>query len=377
LVKSYALNFRDVFAVLKPSPEFEKMNTVGIDWSGVVVANGNNSNRFNIGDRVFGTNLNGDALPSHVQTEEDLLMPIPDKLTFNEAATVPAVAATAYMCLIEVAKLTKEDTILIHTASGGVGLVAVQIAKSIGATIVATAGNKRKRAYLRTLGIQHIFHSRNTNYEKEIRTALGGRGVDVVLNSLTSTGFKEASLSVCNEGARFIEMSKLNTWRQEEVKGMRSDVLYTIVDLSAASSQEMKGHLTSITALMNKETIKPIPYCRFDVSEVREALSYLQKAKHVGKIVVTMPEPENEGLIPMFSESSTYLVTGGLGGIGMEVAKWMAQSGAKHVALVGRSLPNDKALEEMKRINGKGNKNVFSLQYDVGDEEQCQALIDR
>lgn len=376
-VKAYALNFRDVFAVLKPSVEFESMNTVGIDWSGVVTAIGPNVTKWNVGDAVFSTNLNGDALPSHnVMLNEDFLMPIPDFMTFNEAATIPAVAATAYLCLVEEAKLTSKDTILIHTASGGVGLVAIQIAQSIGARIVATAGSKRKRAYLRNLGIQHIFHSRNTNYETEIRAALGGQGVDVVLNSLTSAGFKEASLSLVNPGGRFIEMSKLNTWTVEEVSKLRSDVAYTIVDLSAASPTELQRHMVMIKDYIKDSIIRPIPYTRFDASEIREALTFLQKAKHVGKIVVTMPEPEMDGLIPMFNERSTYLITGGLGGIGMEVAKWMVGSGAKHVALVGRSAPTDKAADEIRRMNLKG-KNVFALQYDVGDEVQCGELLAR
>lgn len=376
-VRSYALNFRDVFAILKPSPEFETMNTVGIDWSGIVMAVGPNANKYKVGDSVFGTNINGDSLPSHTILHEDLVLPIPDSMTFNEAATMPAVAATACICLVQTAKLTKDDTILIHTASGGVGLVAIQIAQSVGARIVATAGSKRKRAYLRNLGIQHIFHSRNTNFESEIRAALGGDGVDVVLNSLTGPGFKEASLALCNQGGRFIEMSKLNTWTEQDVSALRPDVAYTIVDISASTGDELKSHIFNVGSCLKNDVVKPIPYVRFDASEIREALTYLQKAKHIGKIIVSMPEPELDMTIPMFNDRSTYLITGGLGGIGLEVAKWMVDSGAKNVALVGRSAPNEKALDEIRRMNNKGNKNVFTLQYDVGDEKQCAELLER
>jgi acyl transferase domain-containing protein/NADPH:quinone reductase-like Zn-dependent oxidoreductase/acyl carrier protein len=383
-VKSYALNFKDVLVVLKPSAEFEKLNNVGIDFAGVVTAVGDSVRKLKIGDAVMGCNLSTDeAMPSHILTFEDTVISIPESMTFNEAATLPAVAATAYLSLVQVAKLRREDTILIHAGSGGVGLVAIQIAQHIGATIIATAGNEKKRSYLRRLGVKHVFHSRNTSYEKEIRQALDGRGVDVVLNSLTSEGFKEASLSICNEGARFIEMSKLNTWMVEEVKEIRPDVKYTIVDLSAFNRLQLRDLLFNIRQWMEDSLIRPIPYTRFDISNVREALTYLQKAKHIGKIICVLPDigskQSNSDLhnsIPLFNERSTYLITGGLGGIGWEVAKWMVKSGAKHVALVGRNPPNPKVSEEILQINNSSKKNdLFCLQFDIGNLEDCRALL--
>jgi NADPH:quinone reductase-like Zn-dependent oxidoreductase/SAM-dependent methyltransferase/acyl carrier protein len=391
-VKSYALNFRDVFVVLKPSSEFEKMNAMGIDFAGVVSRVGESVTELKVGDAVLGCNIaNDEAMPSHILTFQDSVIPFPDWMTFNEAATLPAVAATAYLSLVQVANLQRGDTVLIHAGSGGVGLVAIQIAQQIGARIIATAGSERKRDYLRRLGVKWVFHSRNTSYEKEIREALGGGGVDVVLNSLTSEGFKEASLAVCNEGARFVEMSKLNVWSPEEVKGLRPDVDYTIVDLSAFNRSQLRDILISIREWIQDSRIRPIPYTRFDVTEIREALTYLQKAKHIGKVICMMPD-ESKGSgggdvsqshgrclsnIPLFNERSTYLITGGLGGIGWEVAKWMVKSGAKHVALVGRNPPSGKIAREIEQINGRGKKNLFCLQCDIGDVEECKALLDR
>jgi NADPH:quinone reductase-like Zn-dependent oxidoreductase len=233
---------------------------------------------------------------------------IPQSMTYCEAATVPVVAFTAVHCLIQIAKLTKDDTILIHTGSGGVGILAIQIASHIGANIVTTAGSKRKRAYLRGLGIKHIFNSRTTSYQQDIRVALNGNGVDVVLNSLTSEGFKEASLALCNEGARFIEMSKLNIWTPDEVKAIRPDVKYNKVDLSAAPQEHLLSLMQPVRDLMKKNVIQPLPYVRFDAAEIREALTYLQKARHVGKIVCVMPEPDRQVseagplVTPMFNE---------------------------------------------------------------------------
>jgi acyl transferase domain-containing protein/NADPH:quinone reductase-like Zn-dependent oxidoreductase/SAM-dependent methyltransferase/acyl carrier protein len=381
-VKSFALNFRDVFTILKPSEEFEKMNTVGIDFSGIVTEVGQQVSKFKVGDLVFGLNLVGDAMPSHITIEEDLATPMSDTLTFPEAATIPAVACTAISCLINVAKLSKDDTILIHTGSGGVGIVAIQIAQHIGANIVTTAGSKRKRAFLRGLGIKHIFNSRTTSYAHEIREALNGKGVDVVLNSLTSEGFKEASLAACNEGARFIEMSKLNVWTSEDVKAIRPDVKYDIVDLSSSPQEKIRTLLESIRDLMDKNIIQPLPYVRFDAAEIRDALTYLQKARHVGKIVCVMPESDCQAsgagslVTPMFNDKSSYLITGGLGGIGFEVAKWMAQSGAQNIVLAGRNTPNEKVAEDIHRINSNG-KNIVVMQADVSDFEQCKTLVQR
>jgi NADPH:quinone reductase-like Zn-dependent oxidoreductase len=334
-VKSFTLISRDMFTELKSSEESEKMNTVGIDYSGIVTEVGLRVSRLKVGDFVFGVNLIGVAMPSHIVIEEDLALPIPDTLTFPEAATIPVVACTAILCLIGVAKLRKEDTILIQTGSGGVGIAAIQIAEHIGAKIVTTAGSKRKRAFLRGLGIKHIFNSRTTSYGEDIRKALDGKGVDVVLNSLTSEGFKEASLAACNEGTRFIEMNKLNVWTPKEVITIRPDVKYDILDLSSSPQEKIRPLIEFIRDLMDNNVIQPLPYVRFDAAEIREALTYLQKARHVGKIICVMTEPDSQAsgavslVTPMFNDRSSYLVTRGLGGIGFEVAKWMAHYGAK------------------------------------------------
>jgi thioester reductase-like protein len=381
-VKAFALNFRDLFTVLKPSEEFEKMNTVGIDYSGIVTEVGPLVSSLKVGDSVFGVNLFGDAMPSHIVIEDNLVLPFSDALTFLEAATIPAVACTAILCLIRVAKLTKEDTILIHTGSGGVGIAAIQIAQHIGANIVTTAGSKRKRAFLRGLGIKHIFNSRTTSYGDDIRKALDGKGVDVVLNSLTSEGFKEASLAACNEGARFVEMSKLNVWTPEEVKAIRPDVKYDFVDLTASAREKIGSLMPPLYDFMKTNVIQPLAYVRFDTAEIREALTYLQKARHIGKIVCVMPEPDCQVsgvgplVTPMFNDRSSYLITGGLGGVGFEVAKWMAQSGAKYIVLAGRNPPNEKVAEEIHRINSTG-KSIVVMQSDVSDYKQCNNLIQR
>jgi thioester reductase-like protein len=380
-VKAAGMNFKDVLNVLKPDAQFEKTNSVGADFAGIVTAVGPEATICNVGDLVVGCNFESVPLPSHVKTLDDAVVPLPSRLTFAEGATLPAVFATAYYCLVTIGKLQKGETILIHTASGGVGICAIQIAQWIGANVIATAGSKRKRAYLRSIGIDNVFHSRNLSFGLDIERATGGNGVQMVLNSITGPGMKETSLKSCAPNARFVEMSKLNIWATEEVQELRPDVEYTIVDLTAVSQDTWRmlfGHLKNF---LESESFKPIPYVRFNGVNIREALTYLQKAKHVGKVVCIMPEVQIDNgefiwKTPMFNERSTYIITGGLGGIGMEVAKWMASSGAQHIVLVGRSEPKEVAQQAISQMRSQG-KNIIVENIDVGDFEMCQELIHR
>jgi len=376
-LKAAGLNFKDLFSVLKPSKSFEKDAAVGTDMAGVVTAVGNGTARFKVGDRVFGAFFQFGGLPSHVVVPEHTLMMIPDHLTYADAATLPAVFFTAYHCLIDVAGLKKGETILIHTASGGVGLVAIQVAKNAGAKIIATAGSRRKRAYLReVMGIENVFHSRDLTYEQEIMRVTGGRGVDVVLNSLTGPGFKEATLNICTKNARFIEMSKLNVWDEDDVKQLRPDVYYEVIDLMT-TSKETWIHLTKkLENALENEKLFPLPSEMFDAVEIRGALTHLQKARHIGKIVCRYPERDGERRHLLFNDRSSYLITGGLGGIGLEAAKWMANEGAKFIILCGRSSPSEKAAQAISELNAMG-KVVMAVQIDVGNWEDCKSLIEK
>jgi len=374
-LKAVALNFKDLLCVLKPTKEFEKNAAVGTDMAGIVTSLGPQVTHLKVGDRVFGAFFQFGGLPSHIAVPEESVIRIPHYMTFADASTLPAVFTTAYYCLVDLAKLREGETVLIHTASGGVGLAAIQIARAVGAKIIATAGNRRKRAYLReVVGLGNVFHSRDVSYTDEIRKVTGGRGVDVVLNSLTSPGFKEASLEVCSQNGRFVEMSKLNIWSESEVKELRPDVEYQIVDLTTVSVDTWRHLLRTLEAFLDQQKLHPLPYESFECVDIREALTHLQKARHIGKIVCKMPEAVERRHF-LFNERSTYLITGGLGGIGLEAAKWMASEGAKFIVLCGRRPPNDKAKQVMSELNSNG-KVVKSVSVDVGKFEDCKALID-
>ncbi|CAL8129043.1 unnamed protein product [Orchesella dallaii] len=380
-IRTSGLNFRDVLIVIKPTEQFANINTVGLDFAGIIKRVGEKVRKWRVGDRVIGCNTENSGFRSHLKLHQDYLLSLPQNMSFCEAATIPTVYITSVACLIETAQIKGGDVVLIHTATGGVGLSAIEICKHVGCTIIATAGSKRKQNYLRSLGIQsqHIFHSRNTQFGDDILRVTKGRGVDVVLNSLTSEGFKEATLKACAKGARFVEMSKLNIWKVEEVKKRRPDVKYTIVDVSSMDKSEWYRLLGVLRELIRKGVVKPLPYVRFDSLNIREALEYMQKAKHIGKIVCVMPEFRNvkgemKVMTPMFNENSSYLITGGLGGIGFVICQWMVEKGAKHVLLAGRNPPNLSIENKIKEMNAKG-ANVHSVRVDIGNFSECKKLI--
>lgn len=162
-VKCAALNFRDIFAILKPIDKFKDINLVAQDSCGIVTAVGSQVTRWKIGDAVIGLNMDNSATASNsFRALDTLLMGLPSTWTFAEGSCLPTVFFTAYHCLVEVAQIKKGDVLLIHTASGGVGIAAIQIANKIGAVVIGTAGSGRKRTFLRqVMGVKHIFHSRN------------------------------------------------------------------------------------------------------------------------------------------------------------------------------------------------------------------------
>lgn len=380
-IMASALNFRDIMSVIKPTDLFNDINAVGLDFAGIVKRTGARVSKWSIGDRVYGANLSTvTTLPSHINLSEDAVIRIPDDWTFCEASTLPAVGATSYQCLVEIAKVCPNDTVLIHTASGGVGLSAIQICQNIGCTIIATAGSKRKQNYLRNLGIKHIFHSRNTSYLPSILSVTNGRGVNVVLNSLTGDGFKEATLKACAKGARFVEMSKLSVWSHSEVMALRPDVEYTIADLSQVNHIEWNNYMGVLEDLLKRRVLKPIPYTRFSVLDIRQALTFMQKAKHIGKVVCVMPEISQlpggiKVQVPLFHSNATYLITGGLGGIGFEVCQWMIKRGARYIILVGRNSPGKDLLDTLSSINNTYDANIRAVPLDISNFGQLNSLI--
>ena len=235
-VEAAGLNFRDVLNVLGLYPG--DPGPIGGDLCGVITELGSEVNGFGIGQRVMGF-MQG-AFASRINVPAQLLAPVPDGIDPVGAATIPAAALTARLAF-DWAKLQPGDRVLIHAASGGVGLAAIQLARQRGATVFATA-SAYKRATLREMGVEYVYDSRTTDFADQILADTDGDGVDVVLNSLTNEGFVEATVRATAKGGRFAEIAKRDIWTPEQMAAARPDIDYGIVALDADDSDRPRAH---------------------------------------------------------------------------------------------------------------------------------------
>jgi NADPH:quinone reductase-like Zn-dependent oxidoreductase/acyl carrier protein len=302
-------------------------------------------------------------------------------MDFEAAATITVAFATAYHGLYDVAGLKRGERILIHAAAGGVGLAAVQLARLSGAQIFATA-HRTKWQRLREWGVEHIMDSRSTEFAEQILADTGGEGVDVVLNSLTGD-FITKSLAVLRRGGRFVEIGKRDIWSTERVAQIREGVQYHVVDLlrmlSGDESCALDPVLDSLVRLFKSGQLRPLPYTRFSLDEVVQAFRYMQRAKHFGKVVVA--HGDGRGSVGPLAQASTevradasYLITGGMGGLGLVAAEWLATRGARHIVLMGRRQPTTTAGATLQRLEQCGAK-VTIVSGDVSnDDDVVRAL---
>ena len=367
-VEAAGLNFRDVLNVLGLYPG--DPGPIGGDFAGVVTQLGDGVSGLEVGQRVYGS-MQG-AFASRFNVPSQFLAPIPDGISAVEAATIPAAALTVRLSF-DWAQLKPGDKVLIHAASGGVGLAAVQMAQRCGATVFATASTY-KRATLRKLGVKHVYDSRTTDFADQILADTDGAGVDVVLNSLTSEGFIEATLKATALNGRFAEIAKRDIWSPEQMAEVRPDIDYEIVALDTVMLTEpdrIRDLLTEVSEGLSNSEWTPLPAEIYPMTEARAAFRRMQQAKHIGKIVVQIPSP----LQPRADRS--YLITGGLGAIGLHTASYLAQLGAGDLVLTSRRAPDVDAQQAIDEITERYKCRVHVFAADVGEEADVATLLER
>ena len=367
-VEAAGLNFRDVLNVLGLYPG--DPGPIGGDLCGVVTELGSEVTRFEVGQRVFGS-MQG-AFASRLNVPAQMLAAVPSGIGAVDAATIPAAALTVRLAF-DWAKLKPGDRVLIHAASGGVGLAAVQMARQYGATVFATA-SAYKRATLRRMGVEYVYDSRTTDFADQILADTGGSGVDVVLNSLTNEGFIEATVRATAKGGRFAEIAKRDIWTAEQMAAVRPDIDYEIVALDVTMMTE-PDHIQRLMAEVSDGLAKgewtPVPAEVYPLTEARAAFRRMQQARHIGKIVVQMPKP----LAPRADRS--YLITGGLGALGLHTAAYLAQLGAREIVLTSRRGPDADAERAIAAITERFHCRVHVFTADVGDETEVAELLGR
>ena len=367
-VEAAGLNFRDVLNVLGLYPGDPGL--IGGDLSGIVTELGAGVTGFEVGQRVFGFMPGGFA--TRVNVPAQFLSPVPNGWSAVAAATIPAGALTARLAF-DWGNVRPGDRVLIHAASGGVGLAAIQLAQRRGAIVFATASTY-KRATLRKMGVAHVYDSRSTDFADQILADTGGLGVDVVLNSLTNEGFIAATVRATAQGGRFAEIAKRDIWTPQQMAAARPDIDYEIIALDGCIEREPErvgNLLAELADSMASGELAPLAFEVYPLTEAKTAFRRMQQARHIGKIVVQMPKP----LQPRGDRS--YLITGGLGALGLHTAAYLAQLGAGDIVLTSRHLPDADAQGAIADIMERYRYRIHTFAADVGDEAQAGELLER
>lgn len=380
LVKAGGINFRDVMKALGIYPgQPVDLKWFGDDFSGTVLRVGSGVKDLKPGDDVVG--MAPYCFRSHVTVHRSMVFRKPATMSFVEAATLPTVFLTSHYAINELARMEKGESILIHAGTGGVGQAAIQIARHLGLTIFATAGSREKRQILRDMGVDHVLDSRTLQFADDIMRITGGEGIDAVLNSLAGD-FIPKNFSVLKTFGRYMEIGKVDVYGNTRIglEPLRNNISLFIIDL-AQHLQSKPAYIarmfSELEAKFHDGSYVPLSSHVFPVTEVVEAFRFMAAGKHVGKNVLDFDLPEIEIGQPTeeghrFRSDGTYLITGGAGGFGLELAGWMAKHGARHFALMSRSGPNDESLAKIETYRTAGIEVV-----DARGDVTSRADIDR
>ncbi|MFF3249382.1 SDR family NAD(P)-dependent oxidoreductase, partial [Streptomyces sp. NPDC002870] len=363
-VRAAGVNFRDVLNVLGMYPG--EAGLLGLEGAGVVTEVGPGVLGLAVGDRVMGM-LSG-AFGPVVVADARLVVRIPEGWSFAQAASVPIVFLTAYYALVDLGGLQAGESVLVHAAAGGVGMAAVQLARHLGAEVFGTA-SPGKWGTLRGSGLDaaHIASSRDLDFERSFLQSTGGRGMDVVLDSLARE-FVDASLRLLPRGGRFLEMGKTDIREPEQVAADHVGVRYQAFDLIEAGPDRIAEMLTALLDLFERGVLKPLPVTVWDVGRAPEAFRFLSQARHVGKVVLSVPTP--------LDTDGTVLVTGGTGGLGALVARRLvAEHGVRHLVLASRRGVDAPGAGELVAELAVLGAQVEVAAVDVADREAVAELL--
>ncbi|KAI9164151.1 Mycocerosic acid synthase [Paramyrothecium foliicola] len=347
-VHAAGLNFKDVMNGMgllseKATAGGLAGQELGLEVAGRVIKVGKNVRDLEIGAHVMASVSNG--LAGIAVVDYRLVAPAPSLLSMAEAACVPIAYVSAYYSLVYLGRMTRGDSVLVHSAAGGVGRAAIQIAQLFGARVFATAGSPARRAKALEWGAEAVFDTRSLSFHDEVKKATGGRGVDLVLNSLIGPMFAQSIACLAPFG-RFLEIGKTDIYRNMRV-GLESfgdNCSFFAVDVDRLALQRpdlFQRMLSHVYSLFENGQLLPPPVTKFPITQLPAALSALSRSAVVGKVAVEMPSNTSiEAILPdklRLQNDKSYLITGGAGGLGIQIARFLVQRGARHLVLVSRS----------------------------------------
>jgi acyl transferase domain-containing protein/NADPH:quinone reductase-like Zn-dependent oxidoreductase/short-subunit dehydrogenase/acyl carrier protein len=372
-VRASGLNFRDVLSALGMYPG--EIRHLGSDCAGEITAVGEGVTQFDVGDRVVAM-VEG-AFASHAIARWEFVAPLPKGLDFEQGAAIPTAYLTADITLNLLGKMKKDDRVLIHSGAGGVGMAAIALANRAGAEIFATAGSPEKRAVLKKLGVHHVLDSRSASFGDEIHRITGGKGVDMVLNSLAGP-LLDKSFECLADGGTFLEIGKRGLWTHERVTQLNRGIRYHIVDCNdnARDTPQIVGQIfTRVLQEIESGVLPWLPCTTFPFENAPDAFRFMAQAKHIGRVVFRHriePQKIEQPIRP----DATYVVTGGLKGLGLLAAQWLTGEGARHLLLAGRGEPDANALAAISAMEAAGAR-VVSVSADIAASAGVDRLMER
>ncbi len=358
-VRAAGMNFRDVVSLLGMAATAD---VLGYEAAGVVVEVGADVADLAPGDRVLG--LVSGGFGPRAAAPRDHLVPVPAGWDFPAAAAVPLVYSTALFAWDDLAGVRAGQRVLVHAGAGGVGMAAIGLASRRGLEVFATA-SPGKHETLRSLGLadDHIASSRDLEFADKFLEVTGGEGVDVVLNSLTGE-FVDASLRLLPRGGQFLEMGKTDIRDADDIGARHPGVRYRAFDLIDAGPARIQKLLLEITDQLGGGLLPPPPVLAWDVRRGVEAFRFMSRARHVGKLVLTIPRA--------LDQAGTVLVTGGTGGLGGVVARHLvAEHKIRSLVLTGRRGVEPVFAEEL-RASGVS---VSVVACDVADRASVAEVL--
>lgn len=382
-VEAAGLNFLDIMIALGQVTG----NDLGVEGAGVVTRTGPNS-KFKIGDKVCG--IAPGTFSTYARTLETSITAMPENLSFRVAAGLSVVFVTAYCALYSIADIQRGESVLIHAAAGGVGQACIQLAKVRGAEIYATVGSTEKRDLLiDTYGISkdRIFSSRDLTFAQGIKRVTKGRGVDVAVNSLSGDALRATWDCIAPFG-RFVEVGKIDIYSSARLnmEKFKNNVRFEFVDISFLArnkGQEFSAIMEDLMSHVRDGHIGQLhPTRAFGFGEMNEAFRYMQSGAHSGKIIMEPHADDVTSVVPPtksaydFDPAASFVISGGLGGLGRSMARWMSARGAKYLILLSRSgNTRDSSRELVSDLESMG-VNVATPQCDVSDINSLTKALD-
>jgi polyketide synthase 5 len=383
-VSASSINFADVLVAFGRYPAIEgRLPQLGTDFAGVVTAVGPDVTDHKVGDHVGGLSGNG-CWSTFVTCDARMAVALPSGLTDAQAAAVTTAHATAWYGLNDLARISTGDKVLIHSATGGVGQAAIAIARAAGAEIFATAGSEERRQLLRDMGIHHVYDSRSIDFADEIRRDTDGYGVDIVLNSVIGAA-QVAGLKLLALGGRFVEIGKRDIYGDSKLGlfPFRRNLAFYGVDLGlmSVSHPDRVRDLLNTVYQLTADGVLPMPEStHYPLADAATAIRVMSGAQHTGKLVLDVPHSGSSQVtvppeqVRVFRPDSSYIITGGLGGLGLFLAEKMATAGCGRIVLTSRSQPDQATLETIELIRAIGADVVVEC-GDISQRETADRVV--